>query len=152
MLACITCHRQCSSSVGVVDVYWWTSTITCSVSSTITSCQELGMRCLLLTWLPNTSNICVPLAYVANALALNCMTAVLMARMRAVLTRKLLMSVAPTRMGYKLTTRKFSPSRKLPLMATTAQTESTNKASSRTHNTSLIKHMGQEHGITSSAQ
>lgn len=36
------------------------------------------------------------------------------------LTRKLLMRVAPTRMGYRLTMRKLSPNRKLPLMATTA--------------------------------
>jgi len=44
-------------------------------------------------------NIMELLAYDENALAQNCMTAQLMARMRAVLTRKLLMSVAPTLMG-----------------------------------------------------
>jgi hypothetical protein len=60
------------------------------------------------------------LAYAEKALAQNWMTAQLMARMRAVFTRKLLMRVAPTRMGYRLTIRKLSPSRKLPLMATTA--------------------------------
>lgn len=51
------------------------------------------------------------------------MTALAMAKMRAVLTRKLLMKVAPTLMGYKLTTRKFKPSRKLPLIATTVASQ-----------------------------
>jgi hypothetical protein len=42
-----------------------------------------------------------------------------MARMRATLTRKELIMVAPGRMGYSWTTTKLRPSRKLPLMATT---------------------------------
>lgn len=73
------------------------------------------------TWFPKMSKIMVLLAYVANALAQNCITALDIARMSAVLMRKDDIMVAPGRMGYKLTTRKLSPSKKLPLMATAAQ-------------------------------
>jgi hypothetical protein len=48
------------------------------------------------------------------------MTALDIARISATFTRKDDIMVAPTRMGYRVTTRKLRPSRKLPLMATTA--------------------------------
>jgi hypothetical protein len=79
-------------------------------------------------------------AYDANALAQNWITALLIARMSAVLTKKLLMSVAPTRMGYKLTTRKLSPSRKLPLMATTASVDIADQQAACQVSKCAIKH------------
>jgi hypothetical protein len=73
------------------------------------------------TWLPKISAMAVLFAYTANAWEQNWMTAALMVMMTATLTRKELIMVAPTRMGYRLITRKLRPSMKLPLIATTAR-------------------------------
>ena len=51
------------------------------------------------TWLPKMLNISVPSAYWAKATEQNWIVAVVASRIRAILNRKLLIIVAPGRMG-----------------------------------------------------